>query len=69
MRSRGVAMDPDLMMMRSDMVIGIVAGLLLAVVAMTLVLALGRSPSPPAADAAACDPDGGNSGLYARSAP
>ena len=62
-------MDPDLIAMRSDTVIGIVAGLLLAVVAMTLVLTLGRSPSRPDADATACDPRGGTSGVYARSTP
>ncbi len=69
MRSSGVAMDPDLMTMRSDAVIGIVAGLLLAVVAMTLVLALGRSPSRPSSGDAACEPATTSAGVYARSAP
>ena len=35
------------MAMRADTVVGVVTGLLLAIVAMALVLALGRSPSPP----------------------
>jgi hypothetical protein len=69
MRSSGVAIDPDLVMMRSDTVIGIVAGLLLAVVAMTLVLALERSPSRPATSAAACDAGDDNSAVHARSVP
>ena len=52
MRPGAVSIDRDLMTMRSDTVSGIVAGLLLAVVAMTLVLALASAPSQPSGDAA-----------------
>jgi hypothetical protein len=60
MRSSNDTMDRDLIAMRSDTVLGMVTGLLLAVVAMTLVLALGRSPVRPPVDSTACEPPPGS---------